>query len=143
MQLNIYKIEAKSLSFNDLVEYFHQEIGRSYSSNKHDLGVLATHREGGQAKDRIDEVITKFGTIKRWSLAYKDITTPASWVSDLTLSSSFIKADMSFISNSSENYGGCILLHGGKLKDLPPILGSTDPSPNSATYILTWRLIQK
>mgnify|MGYP006893681386 CR=1 FL=1 len=64
MQLNIYKIEAKGLSFNDLVEYFHQEIGRSYSSNKHDLGVLATHRGGGQAKDRIDEVITSLEPLK-------------------------------------------------------------------------------
>lgn len=138
MQLNIYKLEAEELNFDDLVEHFHQEIGRNYSSSKHGLGVLATHRGGGQAKDKIDEVITRFGTIKRWSLAYKDITTPASWVIDLTLSSSFIAADMSFISNSSENYGGCILLHGENLQDLPPILGSTDPSPNSATYIVTW-----
>lgn len=138
MQLNIYKLEAEDLSFNDLVEYFHQEIGRSYSSSKHGLGVLATHRGGGQAKDRIDEVRTKFGTIKRWSLVYKDIATPISWVSDLTLSSSFIEEDMSFISSSPENYGGCILLHGENLQDLPPILGSDDLPPNSATYLLTW-----
>lgn len=138
MQLNIYKIEAEELDFKDIVISFLVGVGEIHFPNKNSFGTLGSQHLGVQAQDKIDSLITRFGDIKRWSLIYKDTTGCVPWADDFAVASSFNRGNINIISNSSENYGGCIVLYGENLNNLPRIPGSDDLPPNKATYVLTW-----